>query len=438
MVFLPTLIIASSVALTSFTPGAQGAAIPLPLQHGVQRPIMHDNHARMGKRDLEWSPDYDEDHSQHWNFHHGLVNEDGHGHGPPHRRSDGPRRHERSYFDGNDLVDVEVDLAKRHSHERPSVAAPEKHLIDISVDKRHWDHHHHHHGGEDHVHIHNHKRVEVEPRSGHQKGKHHKSDRKKGSKSSKSMVKHKKGKGKKPSTEKAEDKMAKRADSTLAPAGVPGFIEVATQFFNSTLSRSIAGLVYSTNPDAANDTTPSFLLGTSTAQSTQFYLTSATSSAAPRLNVVNIRVPILDSLALTTSDYCATFDLAPPSPMSLRPCGDTKGFSQSFSYNSTTAELQPLYSDEPAPMALVDNASGTMETTTKPAAQNPESNTFAADDLDSTDDSTSTSTSTPAQTISLFFVPASTYYKAPVAMNELFAEPSDSSKSTSPVRLRLA
>jgi len=128
----------------------------------------------------------------------------------------------------------------------------------------------------------------------------------------------------------------------LSPAGVPGFVEVATPLFNSTLARTVAGLVFTANPDPSPNAT-TFVLGTSDAESTQFYLTTASNpdpSTPTELNVVNIRVPILDSQTLKVVDYCATFDLTPPSPLSLLPCGNKDGFSQSkLSVFSTLYQL---------------------------------------------------------------------------------------------------
>ena len=43
MVFIPSLIIASTIALTSFTPGAGAAVIPMPMDHATQRPIMRED-----------------------------------------------------------------------------------------------------------------------------------------------------------------------------------------------------------------------------------------------------------------------------------------------------------------------------------------------------------------------------------------------------------
>lgn len=216
-------------------------------------------------------------------------------------------------------------------------------------------------------------------------------------------------------------------------------------FFSSTLSRSIAGLIYSANPDTSPNAT-AFVLGTSPVQSTEFYLMPSNSSDAdPSTDVVNIPIPILNSQTLTTTDFCATFDLAPPSPLSLLPCGVLTGFSQStstlppspfpfpldpdfssrsdFAYDWTTSELQPLYSATPAPMALVDTSAG-METfspvNSSPSAAEEE----AVNQLDDAD-------TEPAQTISLFFVPASTYYAPAQPIEALFDNTAGASSSSS-------
>ncbi|KAL8279699.1 hypothetical protein RQP46_008012 [Phenoliferia psychrophenolica] len=525
MVFLPTLVLVSSIAF-SLSPGAEAAVIPLPLplQARTQRPIMREERFVSARRDaskrggppLKVSPKYDEDHSQHWNYHHGYVNKDGHGHGPPHRRSEASKRN----LVRRDIIDMDLALEKRHSHSdkhetsRPVGGHDEHHpLVKVEVEKRH--HHHGDHWDGDHGHFHEHdhkKRGEVEARHdhdhdhehghghyhghdhghydhnghwhhdkrdeaasdqtveerstsetaqdkpleershwehdhyhGHGHGHHHHHGRsetehgrderakkggkkghsfgtKKGGKSGKGGKGDKKGDKKKGSSAKSE-KSDKHSESKRAPApplataGTPGFVE--STFFNSTLSRSIAGLIYSANPDPSPNAT-AFTLGTSTIQSTQFYLTavptSDSDSSTSEYNIVNIRVPILNSQQLLTTDYCATFDLTPPSPLSLVPCGDSAGFSQNFAYNSTTSELQPLYAATPAPMAMVDTSKG---------MQTKATNSFASSS-DSTDDSDA-----PAQSIALFFVPASAYYQPAVPMQNLFEPSTTSSSGTS-------
>ncbi|GAA6039942.1 hypothetical protein JCM8097_002631 [Rhodosporidiobolus ruineniae] len=226
----------------------------------------------------------------------------------------------------------------------------------------------------------------------------------------------------------------------LATAGVPGFVEVATPLFNSTLARTIAGLVFLSNPDSTNATS-SFVLGTSSSQSTQFYLTNAANPdpATPAdLNVVNIRVPILDSQKLVSTDYCASFDLTPPSPLELMPCGESDSYSQNFAYNGSTGELQPLYSSTPAPMALVStpvsaNATTSAGNSTTSASPEPTStftesvapptatngtsaNSFAVSPADNDTDEEDEPEVTD---IGLFFVPASAYYSAPQLVNSL-------------------
>jgi hypothetical protein len=118
-----------------------------------------------------------------------------------------------------------------------------------------------------------------------------------------------------------------------------------TPLFNSTLARTIAGLVFTTDPNPAANATSSFILGTSETQSTQFYLTNAANPdpATPSdLNVVNIRVPILDAQKLSSQDFCASFDLTPPSPLELLPCGDNDGFSQSTHTSSSSSPFVSL------------------------------------------------------------------------------------------------
>ncbi|KAM0747532.1 hypothetical protein T439DRAFT_349915 [Meredithblackwellia eburnea MCA 4105] len=482
MVFISSLVLASSIALSSMTPGAQAAAIPLPLQDRSQRPMMRDvsrNMKREPAPGLKVSPLYDVNHSQHWNYHHGYVNKDGHGHGPPHKRSS-------EYEYDPDLVDLEVDLVKRSKakyhqskpasgHKHTKQVEKDGHLIEVTVGKRHWFEHEHghehvhehfhghkrsledrHEHDHEHIHVHEHdhgyydrhghwhwdKRsvsegeVELETRDPHHHHRHpehhhhmersetdHKRDqRKKGKSHGKVKGKGKKAhefgvkkesakgakkggaKGKHGSGHKEEKRDGTLPDGVLPASGTPGFVEVASHFFNSTLSRSIAGLVYSANPDTAPNAT-AFVLGTSNTQSTQFYLTPVLGAVAQSAGyqVVNVRVPILNSQLLSTTDFCASFDLAPPSPLSLLPCGILTGFSQNFAFNSTTSELRPLYSAIPAPMALVDTSNGPVTAS-------------SANKLSDTP----TPLPNSAQSISLFFVPASTFYKAPVPVQALF------------------
>ncbi|GAA5905502.1 hypothetical protein JCM6882_004770 [Rhodosporidiobolus microsporus] len=225
----------------------------------------------------------------------------------------------------------------------------------------------------------------------------------------------------------------------LATAGVPGFVEVSSPLFNSTLARTIAGLVFTTNPDPSPNATSSFVLGTSESQSTQFYLTNAENPdpATPKeLNVVNIRVPILDSQKFVSTDYCASFDLTPPSPLELLPCGDAEGYSQNFAYSGTTGELQPLYSSTPAPMALVSTSlpsnSTSSSNSTAPASPSnstapasasnstqPAPNSFAATDSQEDSDAEASEVDQVMTSIGLYFIPASAYYDAPQLVHSL-------------------
>ncbi|GAA5902987.1 uncharacterized protein JCM6883_002655 [Sporobolomyces salmoneus] len=320
--------------------------------------------------------------------------------------------------------DHDHDHTHIHIHKRDEIEAR---------DPRHHHHHGHDHDHE-HVHVHSHKRDEIaeseelEKRSKDQpKRFERKMKKSKGKKSSsKSAKSYKKGdkkhdskKNKTKSSKKNKDAAATEEKPTVAAkvslgkrgleqAGVPGFVEVATPLFNSSLARTVAGLVFTANPDPSPNAT-TFVLGTSDAESTQFYLTTASNpdpSTPLELNVVNIRVPILDSQTLKVVDYCATFDLTPPSPLSLLPCGKKDGFSQNFAYNGTTGEIQPLYTNTPAPMALVSNK----------ASQQSAGHSFAATDSNST---ASAEAEEDPEDISLYFIPASTYYEAPADVNHL-------------------
>lgn len=194
----------------------------------------------------------------------------------------------------------------------------------------HYDHHRHHESHHHHARSEQEESSDLEARHKSEKGG--KKGKGKGETKKEEASHHKGGK-----EHKGKGKGGKRSifeKRSLAPAGVPGFVEVASPLFNSTLARSIAGLVFSANPDTSANAS-AFILGTSSSQSTQFYLSASPSTPLAAVtgaltgpNVVNIRIPILNSQALTTTDFCATFDLSPPSPLSLLPCGSIPGYSQ--------------------------------------------------------------------------------------------------------------
>jgi hypothetical protein len=139
----------------------------------------------------------------------------------------------------------------------------------------------------------------------------------------------------------------------LAPAGVPGFIQVASPIAHSNIAKSVAGLIFSKDADTNSS---DFVLSTSQTQSTQFYLVPHDDPDADPDTAASsyiLRMPILDSSSQQANDYCATFDLKPPSPLSMQPCGDIEGYSQIFGYNSTTGQLEPIYpasSEQPEPL----------------------------------------------------------------------------------------
>ena len=248
----------------------------------------------------------------------------------------------------------------------------------------------------------------------------------------------------------------------LVTSGVPGFVEVASTLFHSNLAKSMAGLIFSKDP---NSNSFDFILGTSDSQSTQFYLapyqdpslnsslpfgaveddvTNATTIVDPEASApaYQLRIPVLDSQSLTTNDYCATFDIQPPSPLSMQPCGQVDGFSQIFGYNSTTGELVPVYpasSTQPLPLDAAVKI-GSPDTTATDADWNATTSTTAiptgsiGGDLNATaawssfTSFTSFSTSTlsasvpsstgvgsddtvsPPPKVSLYFVPSSGFY----------------------------
>ncbi|KAK9894023.1 hypothetical protein P389DRAFT_102435 [Cystobasidium minutum MCA 4210] len=256
--------------------------------------------------------------------------------------------------------------------------------------------------------------------------------------------------------------------------GIPGFVEVANTLAGTSLAKSVAGLVFSKGPDP---NASGFLLGTSDTQSTQFYLVPNQDSSIETTQSANatmgspedaaqmyqLRIPVLDSKTFESNDYCATFDILPPSPMTMAPCKYMEGFSQLFRYNATTGELTPVYpptDSQPKPMnaavrysepqvmaakfPVSDNqvpagqdvlsaatgmpsASSSSTTSSDTAASTPDASaSSSASDAETTDTSSSsatpaapqsTSSATPedgaapadAPKVSLFFIPASTY-----------------------------
>ncbi|KAI9614765.1 hypothetical protein H4Q26_009157 [Puccinia striiformis f. sp. tritici PST-130] len=54
----------------------------------------------------------------------------------------------------------------------------------------------------------------------------------------------------------------------------------------------------------------------------------------------------MDSTTFQSVDHCATFPISPAGPLSLKKCGMMPGFSQTFSYDTASGELQPVYHDD--------------------------------------------------------------------------------------------
>lgn len=294
----------------------------------------------------------------------------------------------------------------------------------------------------------------------------------------------------------------------LAPAGVPGFVQVASTLSHSNLAKSVAGLVFSKDPDSNSS---DFVLGTSDSQSTQFYLAPYTdpliAGSAPLSNfAVNtsasgqdvsdpeatiatyqLRIPILDSSSQQVNDYCATFDVKPPSPLSMQPCGQIDGSSQIFGYNATTGELAPIYpptESQPKPLnaavkigdpqilaAQAAQPTGSGSGAFGPAtasgsgagsdAVSAWNNAAAATDSDAaatTNPSPTTSSAafpaalpsdapTPPK-VSLYFIPSSAYYSDPDSIDSLSSaanstiseasEPAEASFTAAPAAIKAA
>lgn len=226
-------------------------------------------------------------------------------------------------------------------------------------------------------------------------------------------------------------------------AGIPGFVEVASTLFHSNLVKSVAGLVFSKDSNASSS---DFILGTSESQSTQFYLVPSTAAsatdavgqqldalpvnatAAPvndmegdvasKPQMYELRIPVLDSKTLEKNDYCATFDVKPPSPLSMQPCGQVDGFSQLFNYNQTTGELVPVYpatATQSTPLnAAVNFAAATapqnVTSTVDAVASTVASNTTAANATETAaHEAADDDESSMAPKVSLFFIPSSPF-----------------------------
>ena len=89
----------------------------------------------------------------------------------------------------------------------------------------------------------------------------------------------------------------------------------------------MSGLVFSATSD---ENGANFTVGTSQDHSTQFNLVAIDDATIPGADgIYNLRVPVLDSRTLATTDYCATFSTQPPSPLSMQPCGNPDNAAQS-------------------------------------------------------------------------------------------------------------
>lgn len=123
---------------------------------------------------------------------------------------------------------------------------------------------------------------------------------------------------------------------------VPGFVEIAIPDQNAGVAKTVSGLAYSPYSDDLHE---GLELGTSPSHSTQFFLSPIDNTGGSSL--YRLRVPIIESASLEAVDHCTTFALSPPGPIMLKKCGDWPGFSQSFSYDSASGELQPVYDISP-------------------------------------------------------------------------------------------
>ncbi|OAV94211.1 hypothetical protein PTTG_00624 [Puccinia triticina 1-1 BBBD Race 1] len=144
----------------------------------------------------------------------------------------------------------------------------------------------------------------------------------------------------------ASPKPASEAGFSVAsetfPSDIPGFVDIALPDQHAGVARTVSGLAYSMNSDLG---TGELELGTSTSHSTQFFMSPI--KTHPGSSLYRLRVPVMDSSTFQTVDHCATFPITHAGPLSLKKCGSLPGFSQTFSYDTASGELQPVYNDAP-------------------------------------------------------------------------------------------
>ncbi|KAH8916410.1 hypothetical protein BT69DRAFT_782088 [Atractiella rhizophila] len=204
------------------------------------------------------------------------------------------------------------------------------------------------------------------------------------------------------------------------------------------LATGVAGLVTTNDP---NDTSK-ILLGTSPTHSTQFYLflnTNSSSSAqnstqngtlaqpatfAANEQVVELRLPILNSTDMSSSLTCATFSANPPSKLQLAPCGaQPEGYSQSFAYDSSSGQLKPFYA--PGVRLVANDANSTAANSTSNSTLPIAQSLVQTLSSNSTSDSNSTGSTLPSPQS---FVDANTSDNSTTSSNT--AAPANSSNTT--------
>ncbi|EFP86401.1 hypothetical protein PGT21_029639 [Puccinia graminis f. sp. tritici] len=142
----------------------------------------------------------------------------------------------------------------------------------------------------------------------------------------------------------ANPNSARKAIASVAvkatSSDIPGFVDIALPDLQSGVARTVSGLAYSMNSGLGGE----LELGTSASHSTQFFMSPIKSR--PGSSLYRLRVPVMDSATFQTTDHCATFPISPAGPLSLKKCGSMPGFSQTFSYDAASGELQPVYHDD--------------------------------------------------------------------------------------------
>ncbi|KAK4685718.1 hypothetical protein P7C73_g4424, partial [Tremellales sp. Uapishka_1] len=166
-----------------------------------------------------------------------------------------------------------------------------------------------------------------------------------------------------------------KRDTADDMGGAPGYIDVTSPVFNSTVAQRIASLVLSTSNET--DTNSTFVLNASNNIRTQVYLvpinSNATSVSAASVDdttpdgpiEVNLKLPIFVAALASVQPYCATFDPSPasPAPLTVKLCSNetTTHESQRFLYNPSTGVIHPDWTPSTTSQELLQSVSDSVD-----------------------------------------------------------------------------